>query len=88
MRGDIVLLDAKAVGVLEPEPLLSAGVALIGRLAIPTRRSRLVLRDAQAVGVLEPEPVLKSLSKRPLLNNTTRESSINLSLGRKSLAVW
>jgi len=58
VRGDIVLRDAKAKNVHEPETGLSVSAALIGRLAIPTRRSRMVLRDAQAVGVLEPELVL------------------------------
>jgi hypothetical protein len=58
VRGDIVLRDAEAVGVLEPETGSRVSLALIGHLAIPTRGGSIVLRDAQAVGKLEPEPVL------------------------------
>src|SRR5262245_30476349 len=41
----MVLRDAQPVGVLETEPLLSDGATLLGRLAIPVRRSRIVRRD-------------------------------------------
>jgi hypothetical protein len=58
MYAVMVLGDAKAKNVHESETGLSAGAALIGRLAIPTRRSRMVLRDAQAVGILERKLVL------------------------------
>src|SRR6266436_6240502 len=45
VRGDMVLGDAKAKNVHESETGLSAGAALIGRLAIPSRRSCMVRRD-------------------------------------------
>jgi hypothetical protein len=37
--------------VFRSEIVLSRGVALLGRLAIPAHRSRIVLRDAMAVAV-------------------------------------
>jgi hypothetical protein len=56
----MVLRHGPALGIHDPEVVLSGGVALLGGLAIPTHRGRVVLRHALAVVEHEREIVLSS----------------------------
>ena len=51
MGFDVVLRDAFAVGVPQPEEELRIGVALLGRLAEPDGGFNIILRDATTLGV-------------------------------------
>ena len=55
----IVLRDACAVGVHDPEVVLRESGTLVRRQPIPPQRFRIVLRDAFAVAVPGPEVVLR-----------------------------
>ena len=69
-RFAIVLPDAAANRVQNPEVELRHGVSLLGRQSIPPHRFTIVLRDAAADGVPDPEVELRLgtslLSRRPM----------------------
>ena len=70
MRQHVVLRDAFAGGIHEPEAELRQGQPLLGSEPKPAHGLRMVLRDACAEGIPDPEVVLRVgvalLSQRPL----------------------